>query len=173
MVGLLHDHRPVLRLADEDRIAARALPCSYVVLAPHVGAYTIPILGAFWRRVKEWPTERWSDLARNLRLRGYHPVTLAAPGQTPIPDTIDLLGLPIRHAAGVIERAAMLVTVESGLWFVAAALGTPLVITPWWLPRSVDWVAPMNVPYRLVHRGHDSVAEVLDQVRQLETRETA
>jgi ADP-heptose:LPS heptosyltransferase len=65
----------------------------------------------------------------------------------------------------VIERAHALITVESGLWYLAAALDTPLVIVPWWLPRSVDWVAPMGVPYRLINRQEATVNRVLAQVR--------
>jgi hypothetical protein len=172
-LGVLRDYRPELRLVEEDRAVARRLPSPYVVLAPHVGTYTLSLLISFWRRVKGWPAERWSMLARQLRQEGYHVVTLAAAAQRPVPGTIGLIGLPIRQVAGVIERAAALVTVESGLWFVAAALETPVIITPWWLPRSVDWAAPMNIPHRLVYRGEDSVDEVLAHIRQMDSRETA
>ena len=61
---------------------------------------------------------------------------------------------------------------ESGLWFIAAGLCTPFIIVPWWLPRSVDWAAPMQVPHRLIYRGEDSVEEVLEQFHQLGRHDT-
>jgi len=148
-------------------------PPGIVLLAPHTGQYTLPVMGAFWRKMKGWPPEHWVTLAHQLRKEGYEPVTLAAPGQTPVPGTRGVIGLPIRQVAGVIERAAALITVESGLWFIAAALRTPFIIVPWWLPRSINWAAPMQVPHRLIYRDGDSVDEVLAQFRQLDVHETA
>lgn len=166
-LGPLHGGRPVLRLLDEDRAVARTLPSPYVVLAPHVGGYSVPLAGRFWRAMKGWPWESWVRLAQRLQAEGYRPLTLGAPGQEPVPGTRGLVGLPIRQAAGVIEGAAALVTVESGLWFVAAATNTPFIISRWWLPRSVDWAAPMQTPYRLMYRDNNSVDNVLIQLYQL------
>lgn len=171
-LGHLRDYRPSLCLTDEDRAAARHLPAPYVVLAPHVGAYSLPLVGLLWKRIKGWEPERWIELADRLRREGYAPVTMGAPGQEPIPGTNPVIGLSIRQAAGVIERATALVTVESGLWFVAAALGTPFIITPWWLPRSIDWAAPMQVPHRLVYRDEASVEHVHTLVRTVERHDT-
>jgi len=133
-----------LKVLLDDRQVARTLPSPHFVLAPHVGKYTIPVVGSLWSRLKAWPPERWTLLVDSLQREGCHLVTLGAAGQTALPGTTGLIDLPIRQVAGVIERAKLLITVESGLWFVAAALGTPFVITPWWLPRSIDWAAPMN-----------------------------
>jgi hypothetical protein len=166
-LGPLQDFRPVLVLTDEDRTLARTLSNRSVVLAPHIGHYTLPFAGALWRRIKGWEWERWITLARLLRQHGYEPITLAAHGQEAIPGTTPLIGLPIRQAAGAVERAGALITAESGLWFVAAALGTPFVIVPWWLPRSINWPAAMNVPHRLVYRHEASVQHVLAQVYEL------
>jgi hypothetical protein len=166
-LGLLHANRPLLRLTDGDRAAALALTRPYVALAPHVGHRETPILHAAWVRLKGWEDGRWRALAVGLRRAGYEPVTLAAAGEPPIPGTHPLVGLPVRQAAGVIERAEALITVESGLWYAAAGLGTPLMIVPWWLPRSVDWVAPMGIPYRLVSRDQASVSYVLSQIDEL------
>ncbi len=160
------DLRPQLSLNDADRVAAGALPAPYVLLAPRTGRYPAP-LSWFWRAVKGRPEPHWQRLAAWLRLGGYEPVTLAAADQPPIAGTIPLLGLPIRQVAGVIEHAAGLVTVESGLWFIAAACCTPFVIDPWWLPRSVDWAAPMNVPHRLVYRSDSAPEQVYASLREL------
>jgi hypothetical protein len=169
-LGTLESTRPVLQLVDEDRRAAARLAGPYVILAPHIGQYSVPVAGPIWQRVKGWPATHWVRLARLIRLEGYTPITLAGRGQTAIPGTTPVIGLPIRQAAAVIERASALVSGESGLWFIAAALGTPFAIVPWWLPRSVDWAAPAQVPYRLVYRDAASVNDVLEQVRELVTR---
>ena len=100
-------------------------------------------------------------------------MTLAATGQEPIAGSTGLIGLPIRQAAGVVEQARALVTVESGLWFVAAAFGTPFVISRWWLPRSVDWAAPMGVPYGLVYSDEKPVPAVLAHLERMRIRESA
>lgn len=166
-LGRLRDVRPMLRLDEDDRATARTLPVPYVVLAPHTGHYALPLLGLLWRRIKGWREAGWGDVAEALRAAGYEPVTLAAAGQAPIPGTRALTGLPIRRVAGVIEGAAALVSVESGLWYIAAALGRPFIIVPWWLPRSIDWAAPMGVPHRLIYRDQASIRYVLSQVRDL------
>jgi hypothetical protein len=172
-LGQLRDYRPELRLDEGDRVLARRLPPRYVVMAPHVGVYALPLLGALWSRIKGRSDEYWIRLADAARQEGYEPITLSAAGQPPIPDTTTLAGLPIRQVAGVIERAAALVTVESGLWFIAAALGTPFIITPWWLPRSVDWAAPMQTPHLLLYRPDDSTEAVLSYLRKTNIHETA
>ncbi|MGI8827492.1 MAG: glycosyltransferase family 9 protein [Chloroflexota bacterium] len=166
-LGPLTDFRPILELREEDREFAGTLTSPYVVLAPHVGHYTLPLASVFWHRVKGWEKQRWVELAGLLRKRGYQPLTLAGPGQQAIPDTMPLIGLPMRQVAGLIDRAAALITVESGLWFIAAARCTPFVIVPWWLPRSVDWPAHMKVPHRLVYRRGAAAADVLRHVCQL------
>jgi ADP-heptose:LPS heptosyltransferase len=102
-----------------------------------------------------------------LRAAGYEPITLAAAGQAPIPGTRPVVGLPIRQVAGVIERAAALITGESGLWFIAAARRTPFVIVPWWLPRGVDWAAPMRTPHRLIFRQDAAVNTVFAGFREV------
>jgi hypothetical protein len=159
--------RPVLRLDDADRALARTLPTRYVAFAPHIGEYGFRPGAWLWRRIKGWDDAAWVDLAARVRRLGCEPLTLSARGQPPVRGTRALAGCPIRQIAGVVERAAALVTGESGLWFVAAALGTPFVIVPWWLPRGVDWAAPMGVPHRLIRRHEASVERVFACVREL------
>ncbi|HEX5504836.1 MAG TPA: hypothetical protein VFW96_19620 [Thermomicrobiales bacterium] len=166
-LGRLSAYRPVLGLCAADRATAAALPAPYVVLAPHIGRYRLPLASRAWRRVKGWDETNWVRLASLLRTAGYEPVTAAAADQAPIPGTRPLLGLPIRQVAGVIAGAAGLVGGESGLWFIAAARATPFVIVPWWLPRGVDWAAPMGVPHRLVARRDATVDAVFAACREL------
>lgn len=163
-LGELSDSRPVLCLREGDRREAARIAKPYVVLAPHVGQFWLPLAAHFWRWVKGWAPSHWRTLAAELRAHGFNLVTLAAAGQTPVPGTIPLLGLPIRQAAAVIEGASVLVSGESGLWFVAAALGTPFVIVPWWLPESIRWAEPMHIEHRLLRRREASVSAVLHAV---------
>lgn len=166
-LGRMTSFRPVIRLGQADRSAAQALASPYVVLAPHIGQYRLPLLTRFWRRLKGWEATHWIELAQRLRAAGYEPVTMGAADQEAIPGTTPVLGLPIREAAGVIEAATMLISGESGLWFVAAAFRTPFIIVPWWLPRSIDWAAPMLTPYRLIYRDAASVDQVFATFREL------
>ena len=159
-LGRMQQFRPILMLEEADRVKANRVQHPYVVLAPHIGQYAWSALDAIWRRLKAWPWEHWQRLAQRLRQAGFEPVTLAAENQAGIPGTRLLLGLPIREVAGIIEGAAALVSGESGLWFLAAACETPFVIVPWWLPRSVNWAAPMRVPHRLVY-GRDASVELV------------
>lgn len=163
-LGALSDARPELRLQTEDRITGAMLDQPYVILAPHVGQFRLSVTSRLWSGIKGWPAEYWAALAVEMAASGYQPITLAASGQAPVPGTKSLLGLPIRQAAGVIERASVLVSGESGLWFVAAALHTPFLIVPWWLPDSITWPAAMNVPHRTLGRGEASLDRVLHEV---------
>jgi hypothetical protein len=165
-LGPMKEFRPELRLHGADRIiGSPAAP--YVLLAPHIGSYSFPVLGHLWKALKGWPTLSWHKLARCLQAQGYTVVTLGARGQSTVPGTESMMGLPIGQVAALVEGAATLITGESGLWFVAAAFATPFVIVPWWLPTFVDWPAPMNVPYRLVRRADASPARVLQHVQEL------
>lgn len=166
-LGRLGDPRPRLNLDDRDRALAGTLSRPYVVLAPHIGQYRLPLADKLWRSLKGWPESSWVELAAELTRREYQPVTLAAAGQAPIPGTLAVVGAPIRQVAGVIERAAALISGESGLWFIAAALRVPFIIVPWWLPHSVNWPAPMRVPYRLVYRRQASVKRVTQYFHDL------
>lgn len=163
----LTEPRPVLSLNREDRVHASNLRTPYVVLAPRIGSYAMPVIGHAWGRIKAWEEPKWEELASRLREHGFEPVTLAAADQRPIASTVPLLALGIRQAAGVIEGSQALITGESGLWFVAAALETPFVIVPWWLPGRVDWAAPMRVPYQLIRRADASVDRVFSALQEL------
>ncbi len=166
-VGEMSSYRPTIRLNDADRVVQSRLQKPYIALAPHTGQFTTPLVSHLWHALKSWPENKWIRLADELRDRGFEVVTLAAANQSTIHGTVPLLGLPIRQAAAIIDGATGLVTGESGLWFVAAAFATPFVVVPWWLPRSVDWPAPMGTPYRLVSRADASVDNVLNQLTGL------
>lgn len=166
-LGKLTDYRPSLHLTAEDRRNGLDVEKPYVVLAPAVGSYSIPLMGRVWEKVKGWENQRWEALARGLEDSGFLVITMAAAGQKAVPGTLPVFGLPIRKAASVIEGAQALISVESGLWFVAAALRTPFLIVPWWLPDPVDWAGPMNVPHALIRPREGTADNVLSHALRL------
>jgi Glycosyltransferase family 9 (heptosyltransferase) len=165
-LGHLTELKPQIQLTADDFNRRSLIPSPYILLAPHIGSYSLPGVSYLWRRLKGWDVESWAVLARLLEDSGYTVMTVGARGQGIIRGTLPALGLPIRQVAALVDGASALVTGESGLWFVAAALDTPFAIVPWWLPRSIDWPAAMNVRYRLVSR-ETSPARVSGLVQQL------
>lgn len=166
-LGRLTEFRPRLKLVDEDRPEMIRLNEPYVVLAPRIGSYALPLTGRIWRTIKGWDDPKWEEIGRRLRRDGFETVTVTAGSQGPVAGTRHLSGLPIRQAAAAIAGAQALITGESGLWFVAAALGIPFIIVPWWLPSSMDWAAPMGVPYSLIPRRTATVDAVFAEFRKL------
>ena len=172
-LGCMREFRPVLSLEAGDLGAADLLPRPYVLLAPHIGRYSLPLASRFWQHLKGWPWESWTELARRLTEAGYRPATLGAAGDCCIPGTHPLLGIPIISVAGVVDQAVGLITGESGLWFLAAALRSPFMIVPWWLPHPVNWPAAVGVPHQLIYRKEATVSHVFDRFTSLtdDTRE--
>jgi hypothetical protein len=166
-LGTLSHYKPDIKLSQEDCDALPALPPRYILFAPHTGSYSLPAMAYLWRKIKGWDVQAWEALARLFEQEGYSVFTVGARNQSVIPGTRPLLGLPIRQAAALIDGATALVTGESGLWFVAAAVSTPFVIVPWWLPASIDWPAVMGVRYRRVSKKRASPARVHAVVQEL------
>lgn len=98
------------------------------------GSLIIVHPGPSWP-VREWPTERWTELVAGLRDRGFTniaqlgvsrymhvgKVALAA-----VPGAVSLIDeLSIEEAFGVISLARLHVGIDSGLLHIAAAVGTP------------------------------------------------
>ncbi len=89
------------------------------------------------RPQKHWLNERWAQAARELAERGLKVVVLGGPGDREAaraltahfpPGSADLSGATsVKGAAAVIERAALLVGVDTGLTHFGVALGVPLV----------------------------------------------
>jgi ADP-heptose:LPS heptosyltransferase len=84
-----------------------------------------------------WPSDRFAVVGQHLVAAGARLVLIGAPGQEPlceslaeaVPGAISLAGatsLPV--LAALLQRAALLVTNDSGPMHMAAALGTPVVV---------------------------------------------
>lgn len=88
---------------------------------------------------RSWPVERWRELAQELNDRGYDVVLSGGPGDVPasaaIVDAWQADGIRVRSAAGItpeqtlglLRQAAGVVSVNTGVMHVAAAVGAPVV----------------------------------------------
>jgi ADP-heptose:LPS heptosyltransferase len=106
----------------EAQFAAR-LPAPYVVV--HDWAASAREGG----RVKRWFPEAWAEVTRTLRDRGHEVYQVGHEGEEPIPGATSLLGQTTFHeTAAVVARAVAVVTVDSMVGHLAAAVGTPAVV---------------------------------------------
>ena len=96
----------------------------YAVL--HVGAST---------PLKQWPSDRWQEIARRLDERGIAPVWSCGPGERPLVDACDpgerhrSTGgtLDLAQMRGLLDDAALLVSPDTGIAHLARIAGTPTV----------------------------------------------
>jgi len=109
------------------RVDTPALPREYLVLHPGTGA-------AF----KEWQVDKWCELAGKLRQSGYeiiitgsgtHEAAISASIRGMVPSAIDLSGqLSLPQFVRIIQKARLLVGVDSLAGHLAAASATPSVL---------------------------------------------
>ncbi len=103
-------------------------PTPFVLLHTSVTAYG---------RDKEWPAERWAELARALRGAGQRPLALWTPGDRPGVESIVALAggalelAPATPSLGALmalcDRAALLIGTDSGPVHLAAMRGTSVL----------------------------------------------
>jgi heptosyltransferase III len=126
-------------------------------------------------RYKAWHAAGWTELIAWLRPLGYrvvlsggtratHNADVAAVRQGAGPDVVDLVGrVSLAELAAVIGRAALYVSVDTGVSHIAAATATPIIVlfgpsNPIaWGPWPVSWRQHEN-PWRL--RGSRSIGNV-------------
>ncbi len=93
-------------------------------------------VGAEYGPAKRWPAAHFAELARSLAGSGRPVWLIGGPGDAVIgaevaalaPDAVDLTGkTTLGEAIDLISAAAAVITNDSGLMHVAAALGRPLV----------------------------------------------
>jgi len=130
MLDLPEPPPPRLWSSEESRTAARALlpqGKTVVVLAPRTNS-----------EAKDWPLDRFAELARRLKRDNTVFAVLATPAQQPSlkslfmgfpPDQmLDLSGkTDLLAAYAIIEQAKLFIGNDSGLLHMAAAAGTPAV----------------------------------------------
>ena len=91
--------------------------------------------GAEYGPAKRWPAEYFAEVAGKLKARGYTPIVLGAQGDVPAGLTIEQLSAgaainlagktTLDDAINLIAGSRAVITNDSGLMHVAAALGTP------------------------------------------------
>ncbi|MCK9568519.1 glycosyltransferase family 9 protein [Candidatus Pacearchaeota archaeon] len=166
--------RPELRIVDAERSEAEHIlgPMSrFVAVCPHSMSST-GLDTANREGNKLWGDSRWRELVLIIQEMGFSVVSLGGPDDPKIfaEDTgvVELHGLPIRIAAAVMDAADYVVTIDSGLAHVAAALNKNLVeIYPAVL--HIEWVYPHTTHKRVI-QGYPPeipVAKVADELEAL------
>jgi heptosyltransferase-2 len=128
---------PRLAVADADRERAEALLGG---LARRPAAELVALVpGAQYGSAKQWPEERFAELAKKLQSRrDVGVVLLGGPGDRDVADRIrheiggdavlDLTGrTSIPELAALLARCAIAISNDTGAMHVAAAVGTPVV----------------------------------------------
>ena len=121
--------RPVLVLSKHERRAAqRFRRRAYAVFSMHSNAN--PVRSSGLRGVKDWPMERWQELADRLRLDLALDIIAVGAESDPRPALRGvrcLYGLPIKVVAALLDQSACVVTLENGLAHLAAAVDATMV----------------------------------------------
>ena len=93
-------------------------------------------VGAEYGAAKRWPPAHFAALAQSLAAEGYAPWVLGGPGDAAIGDQVSALSPHVVNLAGrttlpqaidLIAAASAVVSNDSGLMHVAAALGRPVI----------------------------------------------
>jgi len=126
----LESVRPLVAISGDERARAAS-----IVHRPYIvfGMYTsTPVPGADGRLVmKDWIFDRWLRLAREISAwNRFDVIALGATGDPRVRSRYfqSLYGLPIKIVAALLEGAASVVTVESGLAHLAHAVDAPMVL---------------------------------------------
>lgn len=116
--------------------------------------------GAAFSWTKRWPPERWGELAARLGEGGARPALVIGPGEEAIAAAaaaasgrpLPVLGADLDPAelAGLLKRADVVVSNDSGPMHLAAAVGTPVVAI--FGPTDPGRTGPTGVPSRILDR---------------------
>ena len=125
----IESSRPFIFLNAAHRRAVSALmPRPYVIFS--MTSVSNPEREDKRGRKKEWPLERWTELAARILADGEFDVAVIGSerdARVSIPGVRMLYGLPIKVVAALLENAACVVTLESGIGHLASAVGARTV----------------------------------------------
>lgn len=160
--------RPRIVLGPAQRRAAAAVtPRPYVVFS--TASVSNPEREDKRGRKKDWPLERWAELARYLQERERLDVVLIGSerdARVSLPGARLLYGLPIRVIAALLENAVCVVTLESGIGHLASAVNANTVVI-YSNMMPVEWARPADLErYRILYGdpfdiGVDRVLEAI------------
>lgn len=121
-----------LFFSGEELVFARKHGAGFVVIEPHIET---------WKSCapnKQWPRDRFAEVARRLKKDGARVVQFSYPNAMPLPDVESIATPSFRHAAAVLANAALYVGPEGGLHHAAAAVGVKgVVLFGAWIPPEV------------------------------------
>jgi len=106
----------------EEKQFSRALEPGFVLIEP-----TVPS----WKSAapnKQWPVERYREVARQLRAAGHDVAQLVYPKVTQIPEARPIATKDFRYAMAAMGRAVLYIGPEGGLHHAAAAMARPAVV---------------------------------------------
>ena len=140
--------RPIVALGEQERRAALGfVRRPYVVFSMH--SVSNPEREDGQGRAKDWPFERWAQLAESISAEGDYDVIAVGSEFDPrlsTPSLRSLYGLPIKVLAALLAEAHCVVTLENGVAHLAAAVDAPTVefysdlMPPGWAtPEGVSW----------------------------------
>ncbi|HJU10199.1 MAG TPA: glycosyltransferase family 9 protein [Candidatus Binataceae bacterium] len=131
-LGILPSHSPSVRVSSDIRPPGTFSPTDYVVL--HLWP------GGSAAKLKEWPLGRWIALAEDLAADNHEVVLTGSENQRLLNDSVkdlikaslrsrvkNLAGSSLHETVWVLSRARLVVSVDTGVMHLAAALGVPLI----------------------------------------------
>lgn len=157
--------RPVMALDQLERRAASLLASRpYAVLSWH--SVSNPKRDDGDGRKKDWPMDRWQELARRISTEAGLEVFAIGSERDAFPSLrrhiTPLYGLPVKVVAALLEQAACVVTLENGIAHLAAAVDAPMVeIYSDMMPK--EWAFPAESTACRVLYGNPHETD-LDQV---------
>lgn len=113
--------------------------------------------GGFRSHMKQWPLERWAETAHGLLARGLDLVLSGGPADAEGNETLlrgigspnrahNLAGVRIGPMARLLQRAALVISVNTGVMHLAAAVGAPVISLNG--PTSVERWGALTRPER-------------------------
>jgi len=121
----VNDRTPELYLSHDERIAASALLHDAGVRVYQ--RFCAMQLSSGWP-VRDWPLERFAEVASALEAEGLRVVVLGAQADPPIGFGVDLRGkTSLRTAAAIIEKCSLMITIDSALMHVALSFRRPVI----------------------------------------------
>ena len=114
--------------------------------------------GAEYGPAKQWPLDRYAELARRLRAAGFSVWVLGSARDAPageavaaVPGVVNLCGRTrLEDAVDLLSLARVAVTNDSGLMHVAAAVGTPVAAL--YGSSTPDYTPPLSDRARVLYR---------------------
>ncbi|MDR3639977.1 MAG: glycosyltransferase family 9 protein [Humidesulfovibrio sp.] len=132
--------------------ALAELPGGVLPQGPYAVLHLFP--GGYRAGMKQWPLERWAEVAAELTGRGLFVLLSGGPADAPQAEALvrklaspriqSIAGDSLSTTGAMLAFAALVVSVNTGIMHLAAALGAPLIALNG--PTSVDRWGPVTLP---------------------------